>query len=327
MIKRIKLGVLGCASIARRSVIPAIQALPEKFELIAVASRSPEKAREFARQFDCEFVTGYDPLVHSPALEALYIPLPTGLHREWVNKALLAGKHVYAEKSIAMNPIDAREMVDHARGSNVALMEGFMFQYHGQHKIVLDLIRNGEIGGLRFFSSSFGFPPLAPDNFRYDEALGGGVLMDAAAYPVRATHYILGSGFRVQSATLFRAPGSRTSIYGSAFLTDAKGLGAAVSFGFDNFYQCRYEIWGERGKIIAERAFTPAADQRPRIVVEKPGRSDAILAEPDNHFVRALEEFHGLVTGTADREAHYRDILLQSHTLERIKLLGGNHDG
>jgi predicted dehydrogenase len=317
---------LGCANIARRSVIPAVKALPDKFELVAVASRSHDKAGEFARQFACEGIAGYDPLIHSPALEALYIPLPTGLHREWVNKALLAGKHVYAEKSIAMNPTDAREMVDHARQSNVALMEGLMFQYHGQHKIVLDLIRNGEIGGLRFFSSSFGFPPLAPDNFRYDEALGGGVLMDAAAYPVRATHFILGGEFIVQGATLFHVPRSRAAMYGSAFLTDSTGMGAAVSFGFDNFYQCRYEIWGERGKITAERAFTPTADQRPRIVLEKPGRSDVILAEPDNHFVRALEEFHGLVTGTADRGRHYRDILLQSHSLERIKLLGGDHD-
>lgn len=321
MSARIRIGVLGCAKIAQHSVIPAIKSLTSRFDLVAVASRSISKAESFAKAFNCEAIEGYDRMIDSNKIDALYIPLPTGLHQVWINKALAAGKHVYAEKSIASDFNDAAVMVDHARQKNLTLMEGFMFQYHSQHKIVFDLIRNGEIGELRFFSSSFGFPPLADGNFRYDDSLGGGALMDAAGYPVRATHFILGNDLEVKGATLFIDPELKTNIYGSAFLSNSKGLGAAISFGFDNFYQCRYEIWGEKGKIIADRAFTPKSDYKPRIIIEKPGGIKIIEAEPDNHFVKAFDEFYNVIMNFSDKNKHYTDILLQSRTLEDIKKL------
>lgn len=319
MSEKLKIGVLGCASIAHRSIIPAIKQLPELFELVAVASRSKDKAGRFAGEFDCEAIEGYDNLIHSGNIDALYIPLPTGLHKEWINKALLAGKHVYAEKSIAKNHSDAKEMVDNAKKGELALMEGFMFQYHSQHRIVLDLIENGEIGELRYFSGSFGFPPLPEGDFRYDEELGGGVLMDAAGYPVRALHFLLGNDFRVKGSALYYDPKLKSELYGSAFLSDGKGMGATVSFGFDNFYQCRYEIWGQKGKIIADRAYTPKADYSPKIILEKPEGTKTIEVEPEDHFVRAFEEFHRIIKNPAGRLKHYEDILLQSETLEQIK--------
>ena len=112
--KKIRIGVMGCAAIAKKSVIPAILALPEQFELVAIASRTSEKAEEFAALFGCEAVTGYDYLLQLD-IDAVYIPLPTGLHEEWINKALLAGKHVYAEKSIASSFDSAKSMVENAK--------------------------------------------------------------------------------------------------------------------------------------------------------------------------------------------------------------------
>ena len=87
------IGVLGCANIAMRSVIPAIKSIPD-FNLIAVASRSIEKANEYADKFQCEAVVGYDNLISRKDIDALYVPLPTGMHLEYVIKALENGKHV-----------------------------------------------------------------------------------------------------------------------------------------------------------------------------------------------------------------------------------------
>lgn len=103
MDKKIRIGVMGCADIAQRLVIPAIQQLGEKFKLVGVASRTADKARSFADRFACESIEGYNTLVLRDDIDAVYIPLPTGLHKEWIIKALEHGKHVYAEKSIAMN--------------------------------------------------------------------------------------------------------------------------------------------------------------------------------------------------------------------------------
>jgi hypothetical protein len=87
MTKRIRIGVLGCANIAKRSVIPALLEIPD-FELVAVASRTISKASEFATIFGCEAIEGYDNLIDREDIDALYIPLPTGLHEEFIVKAL-----------------------------------------------------------------------------------------------------------------------------------------------------------------------------------------------------------------------------------------------
>jgi dTDP-3,4-didehydro-2,6-dideoxy-alpha-D-glucose 3-reductase len=325
--KKIRLGVLGCANIARRSVLPAVKQLTNRFELTAVASRSADKAREFSREFGCRAVVGYDQLITTDDVDALYIPLPTGLHDEWVNKALQAGKHVYAEKSIAACHADAAQMVSNARQRDVSLMEGYMFQYHSQHQVVFDLLCKGAIGEIRHFSSSFGFPPLAEDNFRYDAKLGGGVLFDAAGYPLRAAHFILGNSMQVRGATLYHDDRKGTAIYGSAFLSNANGLGASLAFGFDNFYQCRYEIWGAKGKITAERAFTPRANFSPAIVLENDSGTRVIHADPDDHFMRAFEEFYSIITDREGRQKHYSDILLQSKSLDLMRAAGHSPAG
>ncbi len=315
--KKLNIAVMGCAGIALRSMIPAIKATPE-WNLVAVASRTKEKAGQFAGKFDCEAVVGYKNLLHRDDIDAIYLPLPTGLHDEWINKCLAAGKHVLAEKSIAANYHSAKTMVVAAQSKNLVLMEDFMFQYHSQHQFVFEMLQNHEIGEVRVFRASFGFPPLPKNDFRYDEQVGGGALMDAAGYTVRAVHFILGDDFVVKASNLFIDPETGTNIFGGAFLTNQKGVSAQLGFGFDHFYQCNYEIWGSKGKIIADRAFTPKVDYSPLIIVEKQGERHEYLMKPDNHFIGSLREFHRAIT-EHDAEKHYHDILLQSKTLEDIR--------
>ncbi|WP_374623676.1 Gfo/Idh/MocA family protein [Pandoraea sp.] len=319
--KRIRIGVLGCAKIARRSVIPAIRELGEEYELKAVASRTSAKAVEFACEFACEAIVGYENIVNREDIDALYIPLPTGMHYEWISKAIAAGKHVYAEKSFSSTSAETQSLISSAASKSVALMEGYMFLYHKQQEFVSNLIREGELGELRHFCGHFGFPPLPSDDFRYNEDLGGGVLMDAAGYPLRAARYFLGESLAVQAASIFRDPRKSTSLWGSAYLSNGAGLGASIAFGFDNAYQCRYEIWGSKGRIMAERAYTPGPTFSPRLVFEGAAGPRIVNIEPDNHFVGAMREFRRLIVAPARRQDHYRHILNQSIALEQIKTL------
>ena len=325
MTKKLRIGVLGCASIARRSMIPAILELGGHFELAGIASRDSAKVALFAAEFGCDAYGSYAQLVAAPDVDALYIPLPSGLHKEWINQAQLAGKHVYAEKSIATCYADASDMVARARANGLALMEGYMFQYHSQHLVVKKLLASGAIGELRHFHSSFGFPPLPDGDFRYDDELGGGVLLDAAGYPLRALNFLLGEQFEVKAAALHHDAVKGTQTFGSAFLANQHGVGASLAFGFDNFYQCRYELVGQTGKITAERAFTPRSDFSPKIMLETASGTRAIEAAPDNHFVNALLTFHAAMGTREAREALYREILLQSKSLALIKQLGLPH--
>lgn len=314
--KKLRIGVLGCANIAKRSVIPAIKSI-EGLELVAIASRTQEKANEFSQLFGCEAIEGYDNLLERKDIDVIYMPLPTGMHEEWVMKALEKGKHIHIEKSLAMDYVSAQKMVAKAKEKNLLIMENFMFLYHGQHQFVKDLIKKGEIGEVRSFRSSFGFPPLPKDNFRYNKALGGGALLDAAAYTVRVSQLFLGNDLRVMGASLINN-NEEVDIYGGAYLKNDKGVFSEVAFGFDNYYQCNYEIWGSKGKITAQRAFTPGADFNPTITLDKDGKSFDYQVDAENHFINVLNEFKRCVL-EKDVESKYEEILNQSRLLQELK--------
>ena len=87
--KNIRLGVMGCSSFAQRAMLPAL-AQCDGIQLIAVASRTLDRARAFVRQFGAEAVEGYGRLLERPDIDAVYMPLLAGLHREWGARALEA---------------------------------------------------------------------------------------------------------------------------------------------------------------------------------------------------------------------------------------------
>lgn len=313
----LRIGVLGCAHVARQHIIPALLELPDKFQLVAVASRSEEKAEEFAQMFLCAPVTGYVHLLNRSDIDAIYCPLPTGLHAEWIGKALSMGKHVYTEKSLGMSFEETQMLVDMAKEKNLTLMEGFMYQSHPQHQIVKDIIREGRIGELRHFTASFGFPPLADlNNFRYDETLGGGALMDVGAYVISSVHFVTGIKMKVKASNVYHNERG-TSIYGSAYLVGEGGFSADVRFGFDNFYQCRYELWGSKGKITVPKAFTPKKDEETTILVENREGIKEIKCKPYNHFVLALSNFYDECCHL--KSTNYDVLLHQSSCLDEIR--------
>lgn len=315
---KIRIGVMGCANIAKRSVIPAILQLKELFELKAIASRTHEKANDFASAFNVIPVVGYENLIDRNDIDAIYMPLPTGLHEEWITKALQSGKHVLAEKSLATDYATAQKLVELARSKSLLLMENFMFRYHSQHQMVWSHLKEGNVGSIRLFRSQFGFPPLSQDNFRYSSEDGGGSLLDAGAYTIRASSWFLGKGLKVMSATLYVDPVKKVDIYGNANLQSMDGIVAQVSFGFDNYYQCNYEFWGSMGRIYANKAFTPKIDEKPTISIEMQSGKNLMEMQPDNHFAKILQEFHKSIKGCHHSE-HLEDILEQSRILDEIK--------
>ena len=311
---------MGCANIARRSVIPALLAMKEEYELVAVASRTEEKASAVAAEFNTDPVTGYENLLNRDDIDAIYMPLPTGLHEEWITRTLQAGKHVLAEKSLAMDGRSASRLVALARAKGLLLMENFMFRYHRQHQWVWQQLADKTIGDIRLFRSQFGFPPLDKDNFRYDAQAGGGSLLDAAAYTVKASQWFLGMNLKVTAATLYIDAARQVDIYGNASLLSDSGVVAQVSFGFDCFYQCNYEFWGNKGRILATKAFTPRSDERPFMLLERPGENQKIEMEADNHFIGILREFHKSVV-CKEHDIHLDETLSQSNLLSGIREL------
>lgn len=320
--KPVSIGVLGLASIGVRSVIPAIRSTSTRFELAAVASRDDAKAREAAAQLGCRGYGSYEALLEDPSIDAVYIPLPNGLHHRYVMEALRNRKHVWVEKSLGCSYDEVAEMVQTAREADLALLENFQFRTHSQLSTILGLLAEGVIGELRSVRVSFGFPPFKdPGNIRYDPALGGGALLDAGAYPLKVAPYFLGDRLAVTSASLSFDPVRKVDIWGGGMLTQTDGpLFCQFAFGFDHHYQCSLELWGSAGKITAPRIFTAPPGFSPRILLEGAQGVEERILPPDDHFSRMLEHFHEMIQG--DRRAEDAGNLLQASLIEQFRKIG-----
>jgi D-xylose 1-dehydrogenase (NADP+, D-xylono-1,5-lactone-forming) len=193
MMAALRWGVLSTANIGRIAVNPAIRA-SSNGELVAVASRDAEKARAFAEAGGfAKHHASYEALLDDPDVDAVYIPLPNGLHREWSIRAAEHGKHVLCEKPLGLDAAECLEMAAAADANDVVLMEAFMYRFHPRIARLVELVRGGAIGAPRAISSAFSFRLTRPDNIRWDAALGGGALMDVGCYCVNVSRTVAGA--------------------------------------------------------------------------------------------------------------------------------------
>lgn len=314
--KKTRFGIIGCASIARRAFIPALQK-SSAAQLVAVASRTRQKANEFAALFDCDAVEGYDTLLAREDIDAVYIATPVGLHAEWALAAARAGKQILCEKTLARNSEETRRVMEMCEASGIAIFEGFAYQFHPQHTMLRRMVEEGQIGRPVLFKAWFGFPPIDSPH-RYDPALGGGALLDAGTYTVHAArHFFCREPLRVQ-AILHHAC-NLVEIHGSVLLDFGHGQSAHLAFGFDNMYQNTYSIWGTEGVITAKRAFSLPPTFSPVVVTERQNLRKEKYIPPCDYFLEEIEMF---VQGSSDpttRRKWREDALGQAQVLESIR--------
>ena len=303
----INIGVLGCANIAIRSVIPTIISLSESYHLVGIASRYYKKAAKFANQFQTNAFEGYDTLLRSEEIQAVYIPLPNSLHAEWIEKAFQRDLHVLVEKSLACEYEDVVRLNEMAEKKRLALVENFQFRFHSQLDFILNLLAKGEIGELRSIRSSFGFPGLpSNDDIRYQKELGGGALLDVGAYPLKIAQIILGHDIEVSASNLNFILDKEVDIWGGAYLKQKAGNQfAEIAFGFDHFYQCSLELWGSKGIISTNRIFTANNKHEPVIVIEKTTGKKTVILPVDHHFKNMLLHFRQMILKENEQKAEY----------------------
>ncbi len=254
-------GILGCARISRRGLIPGIQA-SKTGRLVALASRDAPTARAWCDEFAIPKSTdSYQALLDDPEIDAVYIPLPNELHKPWVTAAADAGKHVLCEKPLALDAVEAGEMVEHCRSRGVVLMEAFMWRHQPRSRELNARVADGLIGELRLVRSSFSFP-IEPGDWRLDPARGGGALWDVGCYGVNTARYFAGSepeSVRVRAR--FGPTGVDLTLTASLKFPD--GVLASVDCSFEQPFRCVYEVVGTRGVIEVPDAYLPPQGQRP----------------------------------------------------------------
>lgn len=254
----LRIGVLGAAQIAPSALIrPAGKV--DGVEVVAVAARDPSRARAFADSHGIPEVVGsYEALVTRPDLDAVYNPLPNGLHARWTIAALEAGRHVLCEKPLTSNAAQAREVATAAEASGQVLMEAFHYRYHPLMARAVEVVRSGELGELHLLESWMQIPLLKRHDIRFELDLAGGAVMDLGCYAINQLRSLTGEEPSVVDARVReRSPGvDRWAKAELRFPGGAHG-GFTVSFYGARLLRIGFRVVGSKGELRVLNATVP----------------------------------------------------------------------
>ncbi|MCB0109783.1 MAG: Gfo/Idh/MocA family oxidoreductase [Caldilineaceae bacterium] len=262
MSKKVRWGLLSTANINKALIGPLQKS--ERSELVAVASRDGDKAKEYAETYNIPKAHGsYEALLADPEIDAIYNPLPNLLHREWTVKAAQAGKHVLCEKPIVTTLDDFDQVVAAAEANNVVVFEAFMYLHHPQTRQALALVREGRLGNIQQINSWFHFY-LAPENsanIRLNASLHGGSLWDVGVYPNSLALTVAdaaGAGAAPVEVYASQIVGeSGVDVAMRAQLTFANGLIAQISSGFRTPFREGAHIVGDQAMLYLTEPWKP----------------------------------------------------------------------
>lgn len=323
-----RIGIVCPSEIALRRFMPALEQHGDDFQFSAIGIASPEewfgnledvsdediavqqekelkKAEEFTNKYGGKIIGGYDNLVSSPDIDAVYIPLPPALHYVWAKKALENGKHVLVEKPTTIRAEDTDDLIRLASKNGLALHENYMFIYHKQLQAIQDIVDSGEIGEVRLYRITFGFPLRQLNDFRYKKALGGGAILDAAGYCLKYADSLLGTEARITTATANTIKGFEVEMYGSATIQNNHGDVAQIAFGMDNDYRCEIEIWGSNGTLTSNRILTAPAGYIPTVTIKKNQVIETLQLPADDAFFKSIDRFANCIHNSNSREEEY----------------------
>ncbi len=309
--EKVKWGVLGCSSFARRRTIPAMLVSPS-VELVGIASRAIEKARAFCDAFGVSKAYGsYDEMLADPAIEAVYIPLPNGLHGEWMIRAAACGKHSLCEKPFTSSPEEAARVAQAAREHGVLVMEAFMWRFHPQHLRARAAVDGGEIGAVRLLRGAFTFQIGTEPNVRLHSELTGGCVMDVGCYPISAARYYFGAEPVAVYARGEADPRHAVDMHACGILEFPAGR-ALFDCAFDLPYRTRLEITGENGIIQIPKPWLPD----PEAVITINGKEEKMPAA--SQYVNEFEHFSCSVRGGSVLRYGPEDAILQMKVIDAV---------
>ncbi|WP_217595670.1 Gfo/Idh/MocA family protein [Cohnella sp. GbtcB17] len=297
MERKLRWGILGCAGIAVRAVIPGLQQ-SERNVVAAIASRDGDKAKETAERLGIERAYGsYEALLADDTIDAVYIPLPNHLHLPWTIRAAEAGKHVLCEKPIALDAAEAGRMVEVCQEKGVHLAEAFMYRHHPRYRMIRQMVESGEIGEVRGIHGTFTFNNAANHtNIRYRRDWGGGSVYDVGCYPISAARLILGQEPEAATAHAFFSPEhDGVDMMASGLVEFAGGVALTFDCGMWASSRNTLEVLGTQGSIQVPSAFVAGPDGGYNFfVVSKDGRRE-IEVPRGNQYALQGDEFAGAV--------------------------------
>lgn len=199
-----KVGIIGAGGIAQKMAETLIQM--DDLEAYAIASRSPERARAFAKQYGFEKAyDSYEDLVSDPEVDLVYIATPHSHHYEQAKLSLEHGKPVLCEKAFMSNAQQAKEIIALGRSKRLLVAEALWTRYMPSRTMINEIIAEGLIGKASSLTANLGYV-VGHVKRLTDLSLAGGALLDLSVYPLNFAMMAFGEDF--------------DSVAGEAFITE-----------------------------------------------------------------------------------------------------------
>jgi predicted dehydrogenase len=298
--QQVGIGVIATAAIAKKNC-RGITKTRNNVVVVAVGSRDLRKAQAFIEEMGMPHATAYgsyDDVLNDPKVHAVYIPLPTGLHLEWVRKAAAKGKHILVEKPIALTAEDTDHIASACAESGVQLMDGTMWMHNPRTKLMSDKIDkrlepNG-IGPLKAITSTFCFcgdAGFLANDIRTKKGLDQlGALGDVGWYCIRAAlwAYTFEKPVSVSAhaGPLYNSEG--VLLHVGATLVWADGRRANFQCGFDQALTQYLEVAGTQGTVRLDDFVVPYQEDKNAFLVTQRhgfGKMDTcVLTETEEHI-------------------------------------------
>jgi len=294
--KIINWGILGCAGIAEGRVIPGLLLAPGA-RLYAISSRgNSDKLKHFQDKFKPEIAySSYEELLADPKVEAVYIPLPNGLHYEWVLKAAAMKKHILCEKPLGVSKLQVKQMQAACDANGVYLMEAFAYRQSPLTKKVKSLIESGILGKVKFIESYFGYYLDNEDDVRFNEALYGGATYDVGCYNLNLIRYLAGS-----EPLKINAVGKISEKHGvdegSGILMEFKDDLEAFSYcSLAVSPSCQYTVIGDKGVLKVPTEFNSKGAAK--IIITTAEKTEEIIVDCPDNYMLEVEQFNRVIMG------------------------------
>jgi predicted dehydrogenase len=308
----IRWGIVGTANIARAQFLPGLrEAGGGRAALVASRDRAKAEAYASAHGID-QGIEGYDALIESPNIDAVYVALPNALHAEPTIRALKAGKAVLCEKPLSVGAAQTKDVLDVAATAARPLWEAFVFPFHAQHQRLVNLLEDGAIGEPAELYSAFHFLLTNPANIRMDAALGGGALADVGCYPIRLAFELFGAdradGGEARACEAITEHGVDTDAAGIVTFGPRSGTRSRVrsgtrrlllTCGFKRGFDTFTTVLGSNGQIQLTNPFHPSPADT--LIIRRPN-ADPVTERPttDNRsFTAAIRHIHAVLRGEA----------------------------
>ncbi|MGC9521097.1 MAG: Gfo/Idh/MocA family protein [Anaerolineae bacterium] len=301
-VKKLRWGLLSTARINRALIEPIRQA--ERSELVAVASRSQERAKTYAATWHIPTAYGtYEALIAAPDIDAVYISLPNTLHSKWTLAAAEAGKHVLCEKPLVQTLAELDVIEETAARRGVTVFEAFMYLHHPQALRTRRMIEQGRLGRVQLLQSWFSFylPPEQSNNIRLRPELGGGSFWDVGVYPnSMAITMMDGPPKEVWAQQIVGETGVDVSLIGQMRFGD--GASAQIASSFRMPFRAGTVIVGDEGTVKLDQPWKPGMESQPSLIqfVPRDGNPQNITIEGIDPYLCEVQAMEACVLDGAD---------------------------